>query len=388
MTDGLADWLRFALTPVSPARQRRLLAAFGLPGNIFAQSHSHLASVAGADVADAVLKEPNPAAMEAALKWAGEEGNHLLTLADEAYPQALLEIADPPVVLYLKGNPALLARPALAMVGSRTPTAQGEANAKAFADSLAKAGLLIVSGLAQGIDAAAHRGALAAENGGTVAVIGTGIDRIYPASNAALAREIAAKGAVLSEFPLGTPPARWNFPRRNRLIAGLSLGVLVVEATPESGSLITARLAASAGREVFAIPGSIHSPQARGCHRLIREGAKLVETAEDVFEELRGNLGGNLPKPSGSAPRRAKSRPRAAAHAPSEAEPPAAPAHLAPEAAHVLEALGNEPRDIDTLSLATGLPVEALHALLLTLELEGLAARQTGGGFLRLYAPA
>ena len=350
---------------------------FGLPGNIFAQSRSHLVSVAGHEVADALLKEPDPAALEAALAWAGEDGNHILTLADAAYPQSLLEIADPPPVLYVKGDPALLARPALAMVGSRAPTVQGEANAKAFAGSLGAAGLVIISGLAQGIDAAAHQGALAVQGGSTIAVIGTGIDRVYPARNAALAREIAAKGVILSEFPLGTPPARWNFPRRNRLIAGLSLGVLVVEATPESGSLITARLAAEAGREVFAIPGSIHSPQARGCHRLIREGAKLVETAEDVFEELRGRIGGELP-------RRAPPRPRQPP-APSQPLPVSMPAHLAPEAIHVLESLGSEARDIDTLALATGLAVEALHAHLLVLELEGLAVRQAGGGFLRLY---
>ena len=376
----LAAWLRFALTPVSPAQQRSLLAVFGLPGNIFAQPRSHLVSVAGHEVADALLREPDPAAMEAALAWADEDGNQLLTLADAAYPQSLLEIADPPPVLYVKGN--LAARPALAMVGSRAPTAQGEANAKAFAESLAAAGLTIVSGLAQGIDAAAHRGALAVEGGSTIAVIGTGIDRIYPASNAALAREIADKGAILSEFPLGTPPARWNFPRRNRLIAGLSLGVLVVEATPESGSLITARLAADTGREVFAIPGSIHTPQARGCHRLIREGAKLVETAEDVFEELRGRIGGDLPQHT-AASRRAS--PRLRQPPPASPLPVAVPAHLLPEAAHVLEALGSEARDIDTLALTTGLAIETLHAHLLTLELEGLAARQAGGGFLRLY---
>jgi DNA processing protein len=376
VTDGLADWLRFALTPVGPARQRSLLAAFGLPGNIFAQPHSHLASVAGHEAADALLKEPDPAALEAAIIWAGEDGNQLLTLADAAYPQSLLEIADPPPVLYVRGNPALLARPALAMVGSRAPTAQGEADAKAFASSLAAAGLAIISGLAQGIDAAAHRGALAVEGGVTIAVVGTGIDRIYPARNAALACEIATRGAILSEFPLGTPPTRWNFPRRNRLIAGLSLGVLVVEATLESGSLITARLAADAGREVFAIPGSIHSPQARGCHRLIREGAKLVETAEDVFEELRGRTGVSLP-------RHATAPPRQPPHAASQPSP--LPTHLAPEAIQVLEALGRKARDIDTLALVTGLAVEALHAQLLTLELEGLASRQTGGGFLRLY---
>ena len=377
MMDELADWLRFALTPVGPAQQRNLLAAFGLPGNIFAQPRSHLVGVVGREIADALLEGPDPATLKAALAWVNEDGNQLLTLADAAYPQSLLEIADPPPVLYVKGDPALLARPALAMVGARTPTAQGEANAKAFADSLAAAGLVIVSGLAQGIDAAAHRGALAAEGGGTIAVIGTGIDRVYPASNAALAHEIAVRGVIISEFPLGTPPARWNFPRRNRLIAGLSLGVLVVEATLESGSLITARLAAEAGREVFAIPGSIHSPQARGCHRLIREGAKLIETAEDVLEELRGRIGGELPR-----------RHTAARVSPRQSLPATAvpvPAHLAPEAIRVLEALGGEACDIDTLALATGLAIEVLQAHLLTLELEGLVVRQAGGGFLRLY---
>ncbi|MDR1994761.1 DNA-processing protein DprA [Azonexus sp.] len=383
VTDELAGWLRFALTPVSPARQRSLLAAFGLPGNIFAQPHSHLAGVAGHEAADALLRGPSPEALETTLAWAGEDGNHILTLADAAYPQSLLEIADPPPVLYVKGNSALFGRPTLAIVGSRAPTARGEADAEAFASSLGAAGLTIISGLAHGIDAAAHRGALAVECGSTIAVIGTGIDRIYPARNAALAREIAARGAIISEFPLGTPPARWNFPRRNRLIAGLSLGVLVVEATLESGSLITARLAADAGREVFAIPGSIHSPQARGCHRLIREGAKLVETAEDVFEELRGRTGATLPRHVTLSQRMPSPLPPRAA---SQSLP--IPAHLAPEAIQVLEALGCEPRDIDTLALATGLAVEALHAHLLTLELEGLASRQTGGGFLSLHARA
>jgi DNA processing protein len=203
------------------------------------------------------------------------------------------------VLLYVKGDPALLSAPGIALVGARSATAAGEANAEAFAAQSRRAGLVVVSGLALGIDAAAHRGALAAGSGGsgagTVAVIGTGIDRIYPARNAALAREIAASGAIVSEFPLGTPPLQHNFPRRNRLIAGLSEGVLVVEAALGSGSLITARLATETGREVFAIPGSIHSPLARGCHRLIRDGAKLVETAEDVIEELRGRLGWPAP---------------------------------------------------------------------------------------------
>jgi DNA processing protein len=385
MRDGLADWLRFALTPVSPALQRKLLAAFGLPGNVFAQSRAHLASIAGAEIADALLAGPKPAVLEAALAWADEDGHHILTLADESYPPALFEIADPPPVLYVKGDPALLKRPALGMVGSRTPTAQGEADAEAFARALSAAGLNIVSGLALGIDAAAHRGALDAEGGGgTVAVIGTGIDRIYPARNADLAREIAARGVILSEFPLTTPPRHWNFPRRNRLIAGLAQGVLVVEATRESGSLITARLASDAGREIFAIPGSIHSPLARGCHRLIREGAKLVETAEDVLEELRGRVAAPL-LPAAPAPRRASSRSPRLSSSPSTAAPPAAPANLAPEAARILESLGSNTRDIDTLALETGFAIEALHTHLLGLELEGLIARQPGGGFLRLF---
>ncbi|MDR3086931.1 MAG: DNA-processing protein DprA [Azoarcus sp.] len=392
--DALAAWLRFALTPVSPARQRKLLAAFGLPGNVFVQPRGRLTSIVGEEAAAALIEGPDPAALEVALDWAGEDGNHILTLADAAYPQALLEIADPPPVLYVKGDPALPGRPALALVGSRSSSAQGEANAEAFAGSLSAAGFTIVSGLALGIDAAAHRGALAAEGGRTVAVIGTGIDRIYPAKNAALAREIAVCGAIISEFPLGTPPARQNFPRRNRLIAGLALGVLVVEATLESGSLITARLALDAGREVFAIPGSIHSPLARGCHRLIRQGAKLVETAEDIFEELRNRLDGTLLLPAAAPTVRAHPRARRASLAATSSSAPAAvtsaspalPEDLAPEAVRVLEALGDEARDTDTLALATGLAVEALYTHLLTLELAGIITRQSGGNFQRLHA--
>ncbi|MDA0233611.1 MAG: DNA-processing protein DprA, partial [Proteobacteria bacterium] len=296
--DDLADWLRLACIPgVGTQGQRALLAAFGLPGHIFAAGRGALAAVVGGQAADAVLAVPAHEDIERTLAWASEAGNRVLTLADADYPRQLFDIADPPVLLYVKGEPALLSRPGIALVGARSATAAGEANAEAFARTLAQQGLVVVSGLALGIDAAAHRGALAAGStgAGTVAVIGTGIDRIYPARNAALAREIAAAGAVVSEFPLGTPPLQHNFPRRNRLIAGLAEGVLVVEAALGSGSLITARLATETGREVFAIPGSIHSPLSRGCHRLIRDGAKLVETAEDVVEELRGRLGWPAP---------------------------------------------------------------------------------------------
>ncbi len=382
VADDLADWLRLSAVPgLGAERQRSLLAAFGLPRHIFAAGRSALAGVVGHELADALLAAPQDEAIARTLAWAAEPGSHVLTLADEAYPRSLLDIADPPVLLYVKGDPALLQRPAIALVGARSATAQGEANAAAFARSLAEAGLTIVSGLALGIDAAAHRGALAAGvvGGGTVAVIGTGIDRIYPARNAALAREIAGAGAIVSEFPLGTPPLQHNFPRRNRIIAGLAQGVLVVEAAVGSGSLITARLATESGREVFAIPGSIHSPLARGCHRLIREGAKLVETAEDVIEELRGRLGWAVPTPTQAPRGRRKTK---AAATPST---PVAQATLAldDEAARMLTLIGHDPVDIDTLAGRSGLTVDALYAILLPLELDGHLARMPGGRFQR-----
>ena len=383
----LPDWLRLAAVPgLGAERQRSLLAAFGLPCHIFAAGRSALAAVVGRELADAVLAPAPGESIERALAWAAEPGSHVLTLADDAYPRTLLDIADPPVLLYVKGDPALLQRPAIALVGARSATAQGEANAAAFAQSLAEAGLAIVSGLALGVDAAAHRGALAAgaDGGGTVAVIGTGIDRIYPARNAALAREIATSGAIVSEFPLGTPPLQHNFPRRNRIIAGLSQGVLVVEAALNSGSLITARLATESGREVFAIPGSIHSPLSRGCHRLIREGAKLVETAEDVIEELRGRLGWPTPAPSPRGRRRQDGNAAAsrAGGAPSPAQQTVP--GLDDEAARVLQAIGHDPVDIDTLAGRCGLTVDALYAILLPLELDGHLARLPGGRLQRI----
>ena len=383
--DDLADWLRLAAVPgVGTQGQRALLAAFSLPGHIFAAGRGALAAVVGGTAADAVLAAPAHEDIERALAWAGEAGNHILTLADAGYPRQLFDIADPPVLLYVKGDPALLSRPGIALVGARSATAAGEANAGAFARALAEQGLVVVSGLALGIDAAAHRGALAAgtEAAGTVAVIGTGIDRIYPARNAALAREIAAAGAVVSEFPLGTPPLQHNFPRRNRLIAGLAEGVLVVEAALGSGSLITARLATETGREVFAIPGSIHSPLSRGCHRLIRDGAKLVETAEDVVEELRGRLGWPAPVVAPTASARGRQRRGAEPAAP--AQPPLQAAlALDGETARVLDAIGHDPVDLDTIAARCGLTVDALYAILLPLELEGRLAKLPGGRFQR-----
>ena len=280
----------------------------------------------------------------------------MLTLADADYPQALLETADPPTLLYLAGRPELLNRRAMAIVGSRNPTPQGVADAGAFAANLGAAGLTVVSGLALGIDAAAHRGALPTV-GCTIAVVGTGADRIYPPGNRDLAHAIAAEGALVTEFPLGTPPLATNFPRRNRLIAGLSQGCLVVEAAARSGSLITARLAAECGREVFAVPGSIHSPLAKGCHQLLKQGAKLVESAADILEELRY---------------------------PPQSAPPPRPGARSAAGEALLAKLGFDPCAIDTLVARSGLTPDALIAMLLQLELEGRVANLPGGFYQRL----
>ena len=286
--EDLAAWLDLSLVPgLGPVHFRSLLSAFGLPGNILAAERSQLLKIVPSAVADAITAGGREEKLEESLAWAAQTGNVILTLADAAYPAQLFEITDPPPLLYVTGNPALLSATCVALVGSRNATPQGLLNAEQFARALSEAGLTIVSGLALGIDAAAHRGALAGR-GSTVAVMGSGPDQIYPRRNAALAAEIAKAGVLVTEFAPGTQPLAGNFPRRNRLISGLSRGVLVIEAALASGSLITARLAADQGREIFAIPGSIHSPLSRGCHALIRQGAKLVESAQDVLEELGG----------------------------------------------------------------------------------------------------
>lgn len=304
-------------------------------------------------------------ATSAWLAEAGEAGSRrVVTLGDPAYPAALLETADPPLLLYLQGYCPLLNQASLAIVGSRHATPGGCDNARAFARHLSGAGLVIVSGLAQGIDGAAHQGALegASSGGGTIAVVGTGLDRVYPSRHRALAHRMCeGAGLIVSEFSIGTPPLQQNFPRRNRVIAGLTLGTLVVEAAVQSGSLITARLAVECGREVFAIPGSIHSPQSRGCHRLIKEGAKLVEEAADILLELRW-------QPSAGA---------AAAAAPSGSGVVVAPTDP------LLKALGHDPMTLDELLARTGCPPAELQAQLLTLELEGHVARLPGGLFQR-----
>lgn len=369
VADGLAAWLRLTLIPgIGADTQRKLLQAFGLPEAIFASGVSALRSVVDAERAQRLLYADAAltAAIDKALAWAAEPGNHILTLADSEYPQALLNSADPPVLLYLKGRIELLNRPALAVVGSRNATPQGEANAEAFSAALAAAGLTIVSGLALGIDAAAHRGALSAgeAGGSTIAVIGTGADRIYPAKNRDLARRIAEQGAIISEFPLDTPALAANFPRRNRIIAGLAQGCLVVEAAARSGSQITARLAAEAGREVLAIPGSIHSPLAKGCHQLIKQGAKLVESAQDVLEEINWQ---NRPAVVSAETR------------------VAADSAATLGSAAVLQALGHDPCALDILAVRSGLPAGQLLTVLLELELAGLVASLPDGRYQRLH---
>lgn len=353
LDEDLSAWVRLTLTPgVDAPAARRLLAAFGEPRRVLAASRSALSQHVAESVALSIKQSDLGEPVAAVAAWLDDPANRLLTLADEDYPRRLLEIPDPPPLLYVKGHAPLLGRPMLAVVGSRQATAQGCLNAEVFARTLSDAGLTIASGLALGIDAAAHRGGLAGA-AGSLAVLGTGIDIVYPARNRALAHELAARGALLSEFPLGTRPLPQNFPRRNRLISGLALGCLVVEAAADSGSLITARFAAEQGREVFAIPGSIHSPLAKGCHALIKQGAKLVESARDVLEELR------IPAPQ---------EPQAAA-----------PCMPDPAARRVLEALGHDPCDPDALAARCGLPASEIAALLTQLELDGAIALLPGG---------
>ncbi|HEY1291081.1 MAG TPA: DNA-processing protein DprA [Burkholderiales bacterium] len=363
---GLASWLQLTLTPgLGAASLRAMLKQFGLPQVVLQKKRSELAAFASAEALGALDSSAVREAVERSLQWAQTPGHAIVTLADEAYPRALLEIADPPALLYAAGRIELASRPALAVVGSRNPSAQGERNAESFARALSEAGLTIVSGLALGVDAAAHRGGLAGASS-TIAVLGTGIDIAYPLRNAALAAEVASRGLLLSEFPPGTPPAAHHFPRRNRLISGLAQGCLVVEAALASGSLITARAAAEQGREVFAIPGSIHSPLSKGCHALIKSGAKLVESAEDVLSELAGF------RPSGFASTVAAAREPA-----SEGEPAAAEAAL-------LQHMGHDPVDVDSLCSRAGLSAEQVASQLLRLELDGRVASLPGGLYQRL----
>jgi DNA processing protein len=397
--DELAAWLRLALTPgVGNATARKLLAAFGLPDAIFRQKMLALTQVVSQAQATALLTAPPELATQLAITWAwlqgsdqteaGHEWRHIMALGDADYPAGLLAMEDPPLMLYLLGarryesNTPLapvayalqateliansLAR-SIAIVGSRNPTPQGEANARDFAKSLSAAGFTVVSGLALGVDGAAHEGALeglgkSSDRLATIAVVGTGLDRVYPQAHRGLAHRIADHGLIITEYPLGTPPLAANFPKRNRLIAGLTQGTLVIEAALQSGSLITARLASEQGKDVFAIPGSIHSMQSRGCHALIKQGAKLVESIEDVLDEMR-------PAPAI----------KSAANNRDEAPTPS----LDDQDQALLDALGYDPVGLDALQARTGIDTARLQVRLMTLELDGRVSRLPGGLFQR-----
>lgn len=400
--DELSGWLRLSLTRgVGNEGARKLLAAFGLPASIFSQPLAALQQVVSTAQSNALRDEPVELAplLETTWTWLNDHSpgapkRQIVVLGDSDYPPSLLTMEDPPLMLYLLGAGSLGSNShqtqerhaqeatksianmlsdraflSLAMVGSRNPTPQGAANARQFAKAFVQAGLTVVSGLALGIDGAAHEGALDghASNSlalATVAVVGTGLDRVYPKAHRDLAHRIAQHGVLLSEYPLGTPPLTANFPKRNRLIAGLTQGTLVVEAAMKSGSLITARLTVEQGKEVFAIPGSIHSTQSRGCHSLIKQGAKLVESAMDVLEEMKLDrvILGEQSRPADDA----------AVDGPSDTD------------SLLLSYLGFDPVSLDALQARSGLDTATLQAQLMTLELDGCVTRLPGGLFQRL----
>jgi DNA processing protein len=332
----------------------QLLRAFGDPATIYAASFSQLRTVVAEPVARLINAGPDLDAIAPAMQWLQNPTNHLITLADSSYPQALLEISDPPPLIYAKGQVQWLNTRGIAVVGSRNASTQGEKNAEDFSQALCQHGYTIISGMALGIDGAAHRGALKA-NGATIAVVGTGLDVVYPSRHRDLAHQIVERGVIISEFPLGTPSLAQNFPRRNRLISGLSLGCLIVEANIRSGSLITARLAAEQGREVFAIPGSIHSPLSKGCHQLIKQGAKLVDDIQDIVDEL----GGIVLPTSNDLSNSAETNP-------------------------LLECMGYDPVSMESLVERSGLTSDNLSAMLLMLELESKVASLPGGRYQRI----
>lgn len=356
LDSSLASWLTLCqIQGLGNEGLRKLLLAFGSPEAVFDASTTTLKQHVKAPIAQAISQGINVSAVDQVESWLSDSINHVVTLGDPHYPQSLLNISDPPLLLFVKGNLDLLNKPSLAIVGSRSASPQGLRNAEAFALAASDAGLCIVSGLAHGVDASAHIGGL----GGTsssIAVVGTGLDKVYPSANRDLAHRLAMNGALISEYFLGTPPTPSNFPRRNRIISGMSLGCLVVEASLQSGSLITARLALEQSREVFAIPGSIHSPQSKGCHALIKQGAKLVESAQDILEELnvaiRQQFSSSLPSLDSDN--------------------------------ELFAFLDYSPIDLDTLSLRSGLTIASLSAILLQLELDGIVASLPGGLYQRI----
>jgi DNA processing protein len=360
--DETVAWLRLTLVPgVSPANQQALLRALGTPEQVLASPRSKVCLLTDDEVAARLAQGPDEELLARTLRWLEHPAHHLITLGDAAYPQSLLQIGGAPSALYAIGRIELLNRPAFAIVGSRNATPQGVRDAEAFAGAIARSGLTIVSGLALGVDAAAHRGGLA-EPASTIAVMGTGPDRLYPPGNRALGRDIAERGCLASEFPLGIGPIAGNFPQRNRLISGLARGVLVIEAAEQSGSLITARLAGEQGREVFALPGSIHSPLSKGCHRLIKEGAKLVESAEDILAELGVEPRATAPATADDAVDEDAPRPRSP----------------------LLRAMGHGPVTVDEIARATGQSAAQISAQLSQLEVDGRIEPLAGGRFQRV----
>lgn len=357
-------WLNLSLAKgIGGKTLRKLLGHYGSPGAILDASFHELRRQVPAATARSIRDDDRSAAVTAALKWLETPGTAVLTLADEQYPPPLLETADPPALLYARGNLSMLGKPMVAVVGSRSASAAGLRNTEIFARALSQAGCCIVSGLAQGIDSAAHRGALSGGSGGTIAVVGTGLDMVYPRENRALMGEISEKGLLLSEFALGTRPLPDNFPRRNRIISGLSRACLVMEAVIKSGSLITARLAAEQGREVFAVPGSINSPLHRGCHQLIKQGAKLAENVNDILEELQITA-----PPQSDAARYEDSR----------------NAGTQTTDANLLTYINYQPTSIDDIAVRSGIAAEALMPALLGLEMAGKIVSTAGGGYQRV----
>ncbi|MCB1937126.1 MAG: DNA-processing protein DprA [Nitrosomonas sp.] len=367
----IESWLKLCLIKgVGDNSIRRLLIAFGSPAAVLSASETAIERIVKKSIGKHIRRGAAPDKVDAAIKWLGDAANAIVTLADTDYPPQLLHIADPPPLLYFKGNRDLLTRPALAIVGSRNATPQGLSNAEAFAESASDAGLCVISGMALGIDTAAHVGGLRGA-AASIAVVGTGLDIVYPARNHQLAHRLAKEGALISEVPLGTPAIGRNFPRRNRIISGMSQGSLIVEAALRSGSLITARQALEQGREVFAIPGSIHSPLSKGCHLLIKEGAKLVESIQDILVEL-------------NSPAQFKFHPTKAARSTHGEKQQFSECTQTNEGMLLLQYLGHDVIDIDTLCARSGLTVESVSAMLLTLELEGYVSSLPGGCYQRV----
>ncbi|MDH5631378.1 MAG: DNA-processing protein DprA [Gammaproteobacteria bacterium] len=356
-----------AVKGLGSVRLARLLRHFETIEQIFSAGQSELEAVLQCrwpGLQHQLQAAPPARMVDATMDWLEADHHHFIDWRHPLYPPLLREISDPPIGLYVSGDPVCLSSPGLGVVGSRNPSAAGAEHAHRFGRALVDSGLLVTSGMALGVDTAAHQGALStAGDRVTLAVMGTGLDQVYPAKNRKLAQQLVERGAMISEFPLGSPPLADHFPRRNRIISGLSLGVLVVEAAPRSGSLITARLAAEQGREVFAIPGSIDAPQSRGCHALIRSGAKLVETIWDIAEEL-----GSLVELSAQI-----------------SLPPATKYDdgISPESGSLLIALGYEPVSVDALVERTGLTSDVISSMLLQLELQQLVSQTSGGRYMR-----